>query len=151
MEHDHILPWRQQAVDAVEAAYKAGYAAGHQAAMTQIMQAVQVNMPAAPEIARVGLFSIHAEPQRTPNLLQPALATGRAPPGYVKKLVRDFVLNASGPVTEHKLGELHPQVNRSSRYMAFRSLESEGVIVKQDGAWVPAAIKAGNPGGDTPG
>ena len=149
MDNTSLMPWQVKAVDAADAAYRAGYHAGYQAAVAQIIQTAQAGMSDVIEPPQSA-----ALPLLPPKPGQPpvgATRLGRATPGAVKKLVRNFVLSASGPVTERQLGELHPEVNRSSRYMAFRNLAKEGVIARRGDAWVPAPTGEGNPGDDTPG
>lgn len=77
----------------------------------------------------------------------PKTASGRAAPGSIKNLVREFVLSAGRPVLEAEFAAKYPNVIRPSRYMAFRALGEDRVIVKQGNAWVPAQSGAGSLGG----
>ncbi len=61
------------------------------------------------------------------------------------------IFEASKPVTEADFATQHPEINRSSRYMAFRGLAEAGEITKSGGAWVPASKGVGNPGDEAPG
>lgn len=149
MDSASLHPWQIQALETADAVYRAGYNAGFQAAFAQIMQAAKAGLGSATEQSLSGIPPLQNSQSQLPqmNAAQPA----RAARGSVKNIVRNFVLSASGPVTEHQLGTLHPEINRSSRYMAFRNLASEGVIAKRGDAWVPAPTGEGNPGGSTPG
>lgn len=149
MDSAPLHPWQIQSLEAADAVYRAGYNAGFQAAFAQIMQAAQAGLGTATEPSRNHMPLLQASQTHLPQTSSGQ--SGRAARGSVKNIVRDFVLAAPGPVTEHELGKLHPEINRSSRYMAFRNLASEGVIAKRGDAWVPAPSGEGNPGADTPG
>lgn len=152
MENNSRSSWQILAVKAADDAYQAGFAAGCKVGVSQILQAAQAALAGLGAAAPSAVIAFDAPQVAHPSLRSTmSVQPGRALPGSVKQLVRQFVLSAPGPVTERQLGSLHPEINRSSRYMAFRNLASDGVIAKQGDAWVPASKSAGNPGGGTPG
>lgn len=127
--------------------YEAGFRAGYQAAVAKVMQAAQ----SVSDFGTSGVLAGYqqtmraaASPIERPSEI-PKTASGRAAPGSIKTLVKEFVLTAGKPVKEADFAARYPSVIRPSRYMAFRGLAEEGVIIKRDGFWVPASSDAGSP------
>lgn len=150
--------------EAFNAGHQAGYKAGYSAAIATVMQAAPANAnltqgeQASDTFDRSSATSSAADthvtrPAPSPETTEPIPKTisGRAAPGSIKNLVKQFVLTAGKPVREADFAFRYPNIIRPSRYMAFRTLGADGVIVKRDGFWVPAPEGGGNPDGGSSG
>jgi hypothetical protein len=124
------------------------YDAGANDAMKRVMDAVQSNLKASPASASTPRMTVAARILTDTSSTAPQT---RAPHGYVKNMVLSFVECAGKAVTEQEFGVSYPDINRSSRYMAFRNLETEGVIAKRGDAWVLVKRDEGSPAGATAG
>jgi hypothetical protein len=150
-------PFAKRAAELAQEAFDAGYQAGYRAAIDTVMRAAQtassrgaavgpLAVSVDARIAHEVTASMSGEAVTSVETTIPKTASGRAAPGSIKNLVRDFVLTAGKPVSEAEFAAKYPNVIRPSRYMAFRSLGEERVIVKQGKAWVPAQSGAGTLG-----
>jgi hypothetical protein len=136
-----------RAAEVVQDTYRAGFKDGYAAALAKLLQAARDDMATA----YLDLNEPPGPPEQHPQrpfeaaATVPQTASGRAAPGSVKSLVRQFVLRATKPVTEAEFAAEYPDIKRPSRYMAFRALAEEGAIAKHGRAYVPAGTAPGTP------
>lgn len=150
-------PFARRATELAREAFDAGYQAGYRTAIDTVMRAAQTASTGTTVEPLIVSVDAHIAHEVTASVsgeavmpvdttVIPKTASGRAAPGSIKNLVREFVLTAGRPVTEADFAAKYPSIIRPSRYMAFRALGGDGVIVKQGKTWVPAQSGAGSLG-----
>ncbi len=158
----HLTDRSAQVVqDAYRSGLKDGYQLGYSAAMKALFEAVKADPQShlmddvaqtdhSTQISATASSHSHGVGSLHVDAIQHT-ASGRAAPGSIKNMVRNFVLSAGTPVAEADFAAKYPDVLRPSRYMAFRTLSQEGVIVKENGKWVPASKGAAKPDNEASG
>jgi hypothetical protein len=132
---------------ATQDAYREGYAHGRRDVLSGIVHAAKAQLIDSGNTTSIGTSdrsssaaTVASLPRSRAMSSKGDSKTPRARRGTVRELVREFVMANPGSKETH-FAALHPEVKRSSYFMAYQSLEKEGFIRRDGLYFFPASMQ----------